>query len=103
MHRSAPMTQQQGRSDAEQRRRLEKAMERVAAIKGFYIHLLVFVVVVLGLLAGNLITRDGWWVQWVFIGWGIGVLGHAYAVYGTGISFGQDWERRKIKEFMDKG
>ena len=91
------------RSDAEQRRRFEQARDRVAAIKGFYIHLFIFVAVNLGLLAINLFDREVWWAQWPFLIWGLGVLGHAYAVYGSGISFMQNWERRKMKEFMDKG
>ena len=55
-----------------------KAAQRVEAITGFYIHLVVFVLVMALLLAVNWLgTPDIWWVQWPFLGWGIGVLVHA--------------------------
>lgn len=89
-------------ADAEQRKRYEQARDKVAAMKGFYIHLLVFVAVIVGLLVINVLAGDAWWVQWVFIGWGIGVLAHAFAVFGRGFAMSQNWERRKIKDMMDK-
>ncbi len=82
--------------------RLAEAKRRVAAIKGFYVHLTVFVAVMLGLVALNTAIGRPWWVQWVFLGWGIGVLAHALAVFGRGSKFIADWERRKIKELLDE-
>jgi hypothetical protein len=90
------------RSDAEQRKRFEAAKHRVAVLKGFYIHFFIFVAVILGLLVVNWGIGGPWWVQWVFIGWGVGVLAHAFGVFGRGFTVAENWERRKIKEFMDK-
>ena len=53
--------------------RLALAKRQVGAIKGFYIHLAVFVLVMAVLLAANASVGTRWWVQWPFFGWGIGV------------------------------
>ena len=82
--------------------RLIEVKRRIAAIKGFYIHLLVFVMVMTMLLVVNLATPGVWWVQWVFLGWGIGVLAHALVFYGLGGWLGPEWEERKIRELMAK-
>jgi hypothetical protein len=82
--------------------KLARAKRQVAAIKGFYIHLFVFVVVMATLFAINLVTTDIWWVQWPFLGWGIGVLAHALAVFGRTPRVIQKWEARKIQELKDK-
>lgn len=86
----------------ENRQRLEDANRRVAALKGFYIHLIVFMAVNLGLTVLNIATGDDWWVQWVWLGWGIGVLAHAIAVFGRGSKSVENWENRKIRQFLDK-
>ena len=86
----------------ENRQRLEDAKRRVAALKGFYIHLIVFMAVNLGLTLLNIASGDDWWVQWVWLGWGIGVLAHAIAVFGRGSKSVKNWENRKIRQFLDK-
>jgi hypothetical protein len=86
----------------ENRQRREDAKRRVAALKGFYIHLIVFMAVNLGLTVLNIATGDDWWVQWVWLGWGIGVLAHAIAVFGRGSKSVKNWENRKIRQFLDK-
>jgi protein-S-isoprenylcysteine O-methyltransferase Ste14 len=79
-------------------RQAESARRRIAEIEGFYVHLAVFVGVLLILTAVNVYSGDAWWVQWVFFGWGIGILAHAFAVYGTKPQFIVNWERRKFRE-----
>jgi hypothetical protein len=80
--------------------RRERAIRRVAAIRGFYTHLAVYVVVNIGLLIVNALTGPDWWVQWVVFGWGIGIIAHALAVFGRASRFVRDWEERKIKQLM---
>jgi hypothetical protein len=83
-----------------------RAKRRVAAIEGFYIHLAVFVAVNILLLAINATTGGPWWVQWPFLGWGIGVLAHAAAVFGRMPEAISRWEERKtaeIKRELDAG
>jgi len=79
-----------------------RAKQRVAALKGFYTHLSLFVVVMALLVVVNLATGSRWWVQWVFLGWGIGILANAFVVFGPANWLGPEWEERKIKQLMDK-
>jgi fatty acid desaturase len=100
------MTQQLSRDIepkiSEQELKLMKARRQVAAIKGFYIHLFIFVLVMLGLAAINLSVGRPWWVLWVLLGWGVGVLAHALTVFGHTSKRIQDWEERKIKELTSQ-
>lgn len=80
-----------------------RAEKRVKELKGFYVNLLTYGVVNLGLFLINLLTSPGyWWFLWVMLGWGIGLVAHAAHVFGAGGLFGRDWEERKIQEIMDK-
>jgi hypothetical protein len=82
----------------------QAAKKRVCAIRDFYTHVVVYIVVNIGLFALNFVTSYGrWWFYWVIFGWGLGVLGHAYDVYGSNFFFGKDWEDKKIAEILDKG
>jgi 2TM domain len=80
--------------------RRERAVRRVAAIRGFYTHLAVYVAVNIGLLIVNALTGPDWWVQWVVFGWGIGIVAHALAVFGRASRLVREWEERKIKQLM---
>jgi hypothetical protein len=42
------------------------------------------------------------WFFWPLLGWGIGVAAHGISVFGPGSFFGAEWERKKIKEIMQK-
>ena len=90
------------RSSAHEQAAFVRARRRVAAIKGFYIHLFVFVTLLVGLFAINAAAGDGWWVHWVLFGWGIGVVAHALAVFGRTPRAIADWERRKLKQLMNE-
>ena len=80
-----------------------KAAQQVEAMTGFYIHFVVYVLVIALLLVVNWVaTPELWWVQWVFLGWGIGVVAHYFAVFGNTPRLIADWQLRKIKELKDK-
>ena len=82
----------------------QKAKKRVEALKGFYIHLTVYVLVNLLLCTIDLLTSpDSLWFYWPLMGWGIAVALHALRVFGTGGWFGAAWEERKINELMEQG
>lgn len=51
---------------------------------GFKIHALTFVPVIAGLIIVNLLTGAPYWVQWVVLGWGIGLFCHWFFVLGPG-------------------
>ncbi len=82
--------------------RLARARRRLAALKGFYIHLFVFAMVLAGLTIINLATGGPWWVLWVLLGWGIGLLAHALTVFGRTSQAIANWEERKLRQFLDE-
>jgi 2TM domain len=100
MSRSLPSDDSGGSPD--QDAKLLRVRRRVAAIKDFYIHGCVFTLVTLGLGAINFAAGGTWWVLWVLLGWGIGVLAHGVAVFGHGSKRMAEWEERKIKQLMQE-
>ncbi|WP_408023255.1 2TM domain-containing protein [Tenacibaculum sediminilitoris] len=88
------------------------AKKRVEKIKGFYWHLVVYIIVnifistviVLGLMNEDKLTftkaisNFGVYATWFF--WGIGMFFHWLGVFGTNMFFSKDWEQRKVKEYM---
>jgi len=65
--------------------------ERAKQVRGFYLHLLGYVLMNALLFAVNVVTsRGSWWFQWPLIAWGLGVAAH-----GACISFGwRFWPKR---------
>ncbi len=63
--------------------RIDQALEReqVRAISGFYNHFIAFAAVIAVLVCINLATGSAFWVHWVVLGWGIGIVAHAYSVF----------------------
>ncbi|MFO7296977.1 MAG: 2TM domain-containing protein [Pseudomonadota bacterium] len=82
--------------------RRARARERLDRVKGFYAHLFIFAIVLVLLFAVDATMGTTWWVQWVFLGWGIGILAHAFAVFFTAPKFIERWQERKIREYMDE-
>ena len=80
------------------------AVERAETLQGYYIHLLVYLVVNAGLFFINLVTKGdggGWWFQWVLAGWGIGIAVHTLVVF-AGV-FSTSWKDRKAAELYRRG
>ena len=87
----------------DEQERYRKAKERVEEIKGFYIHLTMYLLVNPIVIVVNLATSSEYlWFIWSLIGWGIGVGAHAIAVFGIPGLFDREWEERKIREHMRK-
>jgi hypothetical protein len=81
----------------------QEAKRRVKAIRGFYIHLVVYVLVNALLFLIDITTSSGvFWFYWPLLGWGIGLVLHAVFVFGVGYWLGPEWEEKKIKETMDQ-
>lgn len=79
----------------------KEVRERVEELKGFYIHLGVYVLINVFLVILNLLTSpEYFWAIWPMLGWGIGVGSHAIALFGIGGIGGQAWEERKVRELM---
>ena len=76
-----------------------RAKKRVDDLKSFYGNLTSYCVVIPFLIFINYQTH--WEFQWFWFplfGWGLGLAIHAFTLFG----YGQDWEDRKIREFMEK-
>lgn len=79
------------------------AKKKVEALRGFYSNLASYVIINIFLVILNfLISPDHLWFYWVTIGWGIGILFHAFSVFGKDNVFGPEWEAKKVKEYMEK-
>lgn len=79
------------------------AFAQVRKLKGFYLHLAQYVVVVALLLGINLWTRPQYlWVGWVAMGWGIGVLFHGLRVFERYSPFGAEWEKKQVEKRLGR-
>lgn len=87
-------------------RRYAAARKKVNEIKGFYIHLAVYLFVNLAIIfmnSSNFI--DGFanpsnYVTAFF--WGIGLVGHWAGVFGSVMLLGRNWEEKKIQQLMQE-
>lgn len=86
--------------------RYDRAKKKVAKIKGFYTHSIVYVIVNVLLLI-VIYTGHGsvteFWNLGSFstaIGWGIGLLVHGVSVFGKDAFFGASWEKQKMQQFL---
>ena len=79
------------------------ALARVRKIKGFYIHLAQYVVVISVLTVINLVTHPSkLWFFWPALGWGIGILAHAAATFEFIPFFGAEWERKQVEKLLGR-
>jgi hypothetical protein len=87
----------------DERERYDIAKERVEQLRGFYTHVLVYVLVNTGLFLFNFFTdRRELWFLFPLFGWGIGIVAHGASVFGPRRWWGSEWQERKIKEIMDR-
>jgi hypothetical protein len=74
-----------------------RAKKRVEELKGFYINLTSYCIVIP---TSALINYNTFWgFQWFWfpmLGWGMGLTFHAFGVFG----YGKSWEERKIQELI---
>ena len=79
------------------------AFAQVRKLKGFYLHLAQYVIVVTLLLGINLWTHPQYlWVRWVAMGWGIGVVFHGLRVFERFSPFGADWEKIEVEKRLGR-
>lgn len=79
------------------------AKKQVEKIKGFYIHLAIYLLFIPVLIYLNFISQAGFpWALFPILGWGFGLMGHASETFNYSPFFGKNWEERKIRELMDK-
>jgi len=81
----------------------QEAFEHVRTLRAFYLHLMRYVIVILGLLAINLIfSPHRLWVLWVAAGWGIGLLMRAGKIFMPALLLGADWEKRAVEKRLGR-
>ncbi|MCH4822839.1 2TM domain-containing protein [Gramella lutea] len=84
------------------------AQKRVKDIKGFYIHLVVYIFINTAIFV--VITQDTGFLNGLStlsnystaFFWGIGLFAHWASVFGPNFIFGKKWEEKKIKELMEQ-
>ena len=84
------------------------AQRKVKRLKGFYTHLIVYIVINIMIVFINSRDLDAgesyFKIENFFTAffWGIGLLAHALSTFMPNFIFGRNWEEKKIKEFMEK-
>ncbi len=88
--------------------RIERARAEVKKIKGFYSHLLVYVIINLMIVVINIQDLEPGESYFQFknfftlLFWGFGLLAHGLSVFLPNWILGKNWEARKIKEYMEE-
>lgn len=97
----------------EKTQRYLRAEKKVNELKGFYIHLLVYICVNIFIsyrvISENMEDGDtfqeaffnlGTFIVW--LAWGVGIAFHAFNVFVDNGILGRNWEERKIQEYMEE-
>lgn len=82
----------------------EQAKERVKKIKEFYANLTSYCIIIPFLAFINYKTTgfDIPWIIFPIAGWGIGILFHYMEAFDHHPIYGKNWEKRKIKQYMEE-
>ena len=81
----------------------KQAQAKVKRLKGFHSFLGVYVVLNIALFVIDYIGNGRIdWAYWPLLGLTIALAMSAYSTFGTGILLGQNWEERKIQEYMEE-
>jgi hypothetical protein len=84
-------------------KRYKAARRKARAIRGFYINLTLYCIIIPALAVINLIyTPDYIWFVFSATCWGIGLFFHWMEAYDRNPFYGRAWEERKIREIMQK-
>lgn len=87
--------------DAEERSRYLRAKRRVNQLKGFYFHLLLYIIIASVHFIKTYVEKNEIKMEDALgiILWGVVVIIHAASVYLPTLFLGKDWEEKKIQEF----
>jgi transcriptional regulator with XRE-family HTH domain len=83
------------------------ALAHVRKLKSFYFHAAQYAVVITLLAIVNALTARQYhyhyyWILWVALGWGIGLLSHGLRVFGKVPFLDGDWERRQVEKLLGR-
>ncbi len=88
-----------------QQQRLENAQKRVKKVKDFYYHAIVYVLVNIVIIGGNIYTGLDKMISYepytTAIFWGFGLLAHGISVFAPPFILGKDWEEKQIQKYMN--
>ncbi len=89
--------------------KLKRAKNRVEALKGFYIHLAIYIIInsfiIVNILIRALNDGDTFWQFGTFFTpffWGIGLAFHAAKVFNYNPILGKNWEEKQIQKYIEK-
>ncbi len=91
------MYRQRDLSDLEQ-----DALEHVRDIKGFYNHLIVYLISIAAMAGFNLFSGGYLWFLWPALGWGLGVAAHGLSVFEVFSLFSPNWEKRQVEKRLER-
>lgn len=87
--------------NSEEITRYKKAQAQVKLLKGFYIHLIIFVLFLTIIIFINLkFTPEQYWFIYPTLGGGIGITFHALGTFNQNSVFSKGWEEKKLKQFI---
>lgn len=102
-----------GLMDTNDSEKMKKAKKRVEELKGFYVHLTVYLAVntfiTVSKVIGNMKDGEslgeslwdfGTFAVWFF--WGIGLVFHGVKVFSFNPFFGKQWEEKQIQKYIEK-
>ena len=79
------------------------AFAKVSKIKGFYLHVIQFGVLIAIMCIVNFVFIPEYpWVLWVILGWGSGLAIHGIQVYNKVPFLNADWEKRKVEGLLKR-
>ena len=80
-----------------------EAFLHVRKLRGFYIHLMQYAVVIPVLWGINFFTNTHYlWAIWPTLGWGLGILMHGFRVFKLSVFFGPQWEKREVEKRLGR-
>lgn len=89
------------------------AMKRVERLRKFYTHIMAYVIITIAILLVR-VLRDHIYndlfdiimsntiLFFVWLGWSIGLIVHAFILFILPLFIGKDWKEKKIREFMNE-
>lgn len=87
----------------------KRAKKRVEQLKGFYIHLMVYLIInvfITVVLFSSQADKENFRLHWynfsTAIFWGVGLLIHAMVTFKLNPFFGKSWENRMIQKYMEE-
>ena len=79
------------------------AFSHVREVRRFYSGLIIYVVVMSGLVALNLMTTPKHiWFIYPLLGWGLGLTARALRVFDVLPWFGPEWERQQVEKRLGR-